>query len=349
MLRHCLFFFPASHLSLSPLRPPKPQPPTPQQGHTSAVNDIAFSKTGALLVSASSDMSLKLWNLKTFAVVKTFVGHEHTVSGAAFTPDDQSVVSCSRDRTIRLWAVETGYCVKSLTGHDDWVRRVVVSPDGASLASCSNDQTARVWNLQAGAVTAVLDGHDHVVDCVAFSNAKTDAAIARTRRRAALRSGSGGGGSDKGAGESTGEEEAKGAAAGEDGGGGGGGVLAVAAAAGGSGGGGGGSRSAGGLYVVTGSRDKTVMVWEAASGACLMTFGDCENWVRGVRFHPSGAYVVAVSEDRSLRVFSLDQETQVRAVANAHAHFVTAVDVHPSLPMMITGGVDKAVKVWRCR
>ena len=77
----------------------------------------------------------------------------------------------------------------------------------------------------------------------------------------------------------------------------------------------------------------------------------CVCRVRGVQFHPSGLYVVSVSEDRSLRCFDISQGTGsvVRTVANAHGHFVTCVAIHPTQPVMVTGGVDKMVNLWRCR
>lgn len=36
-----------------------------------------------------------------------------------------------------------------------------------------------------------------------------------------------------------------------------------------------------------------------------MTFADHENWVRCVRVHPSGAYILSCSDDRTIRILDV--------------------------------------------
>ncbi|RLO09917.1 hypothetical protein DYB28_010350, partial [Aphanomyces astaci] len=36
----------------------------------------------------------------------------------------------------------------------------------------------------------------------------------------------------------------------------------------------------------------------------------------------------------------------VRTLKDAHSHFLTTLDVHPSLPLLVTGSIDKFVNVW---
>lgn len=38
----------------------------------------------------------------------------------------------------------------------------------------------------------------------------------------------------------------------------------------------------------------------------------------------------------------------MHSVADAHKHFVTALAMHPKLPVVVTGGVDSAVNIWEC-
>jgi platelet-activating factor acetylhydrolase IB subunit alpha len=59
-------------------------------------------------------------------------------------------------------------------------------------------------------------------------------------------------------------------------------------------------------FLLSGSRDRTVRMWEAHSGTMLMIFSSHDNWVRGVRFHPTGKYAVSVSEDKTLRLFDIE-------------------------------------------
>ncbi len=58
-------------------------------------------------------------------------------------------------------------------------------------------------------------------------------------------------------------------------------------------------------YLASGSRDRTVKLWDALQGVCLMTFTAHENWVRCVLFHPSFKYILSCSDDKSIRVMDI--------------------------------------------
>ncbi|KAK5978277.1 hypothetical protein GCK32_018296, partial [Trichostrongylus colubriformis] len=82
------------------------------KGHTDSVQDIAFDKTGKMLVSCSADMSIKVWEFGgSYACVKTLKGHDHNISSVCFLPSGDAILSASRDHTIKLWEVASGYCV----------------------------------------------------------------------------------------------------------------------------------------------------------------------------------------------------------------------------------------------
>ncbi len=60
-------------------------------------------------------------------------------------------------------------------------------------------------------------------------------------------------------------------------------------------------------YLVSGSRDKTIKLWDPLKGELLMSFNTHANWVRGVVLHPSGKYIVSVSDDKSIKVMDVKQ------------------------------------------
>lgn len=66
-----------------------------------------------LLFSSSSDMTVKIWDLKTLRA-KTLTGHTDIIHCVAATPDDKMVISGSDDRTIRLWDTEQLKLIKSI-------------------------------------------------------------------------------------------------------------------------------------------------------------------------------------------------------------------------------------------
>ena len=74
------------------------------KGHTNPVNCVNYDSNGKYLVSSSSDLTIKLWDLNNdYQCCKTFYGHEHNISCVDFVLGGDFILSCSRDKTIRLW------------------------------------------------------------------------------------------------------------------------------------------------------------------------------------------------------------------------------------------------------
>eukprot|EP00919_Chromeraceae_sp_WS-2016_P067592 GHVR01159749.1.p1 GENE.GHVR01159749.1~~GHVR01159749.1.p1 ORF type:complete len:101 (+),score=4.58 GHVR01159749.1:300-602(+) len=68
------------------------------------VNCVNYETQGKYLVSCSSDLTIKLWDLNNdYQCVKTFYGHNHNVSFVNFILEGDYIISCSRDKTIKLW------------------------------------------------------------------------------------------------------------------------------------------------------------------------------------------------------------------------------------------------------
>ena len=65
------------------------------------MNSAEFSPDGTKVVTASSDKTLRLWNVATGECEQTLAGHSVTVWSARFSPDGTKVVSASVDKTLR--------------------------------------------------------------------------------------------------------------------------------------------------------------------------------------------------------------------------------------------------------
>jgi WD40 repeat protein len=134
------------------------------------ITSVDVSPDGRLLVAGSSARTLKLWEIDTGGLLKTFSGHEDFVWAVAFSPDGGSIASGSEDRTVRVWNVSDGSLSKTFTGHTDRVWSVAFQPDGTKLASGSWDGTVRVWNVEGdGGNEPPFAAYDRQVLSVAFS------------------------------------------------------------------------------------------------------------------------------------------------------------------------------------
>lgn len=100
-------------------------------------------------------------------------------------------------------------------------------------------------------------------------------------------------------------------------------------------------------YLASGSRDKTIKIWEVKSGKCLITLIGHDNWVTDLVFHPSGKFLLSVSDDKSLRAWDLHTGRCAKKMLNIHSHFVTSIAIKQKT--VVTGSVDQTIKVWTCR
>jgi WD40 repeat protein len=130
------------------------------RGHEAVVNTLRFSPDGSRLATASSDGTVKLWDLSTGNVIRVLRGHTAAVWGLSFDPKGRLLASGSEDRTIRLWRVRTGAQIRVLAGHAHRVWGLAFSPDGRRLASGSLDRSIRIWDPRTGEgrVLARLEG-----------------------------------------------------------------------------------------------------------------------------------------------------------------------------------------------
>ncbi|CAE6474151.1 unnamed protein product [Rhizoctonia solani] len=137
---------------------------SPLKGHTERVSSVAFTPDGSRLVSGSDDNTICVWNTSDGSLVTSpFQGHTNEVYSVAVSPDGTQVASGSGDDTVQVWNIDDGSLVAGpFVGHTNLIYLVAFSPDGTRVISGSSDRTIRVWNVRHGLLPLPIPFKDHI-------------------------------------------------------------------------------------------------------------------------------------------------------------------------------------------
>ncbi|CAF1782103.1 hypothetical protein HID58_088942 [Brassica napus] len=115
--------------------------------------------------------------------------------------------------------------------------------------------------------------------------------------------------------------------------------------------------SSGNVLIVTGSKDKTVRLWNATSQSCIGVGTGHNGDILAVAFaKKSFNFFVSGSGDRTLKVWSLDGVSEdseepinlkTRSVVAAHDKDINSVAVARNDSLVCTGSEDRTASIWR--
>jgi WD40 repeat protein len=100
-----------------------------------------------------------------------------------------------------------------------------------------------------------------------------------------------------------------------------------------------------GQRLVSGSRDQTVRVWDAQTGAPIARLVGHEDAISSVAFSPDGQRLVSGSYDNTMRVWDAQTGALIARLVG-HERRVTSVAFSPDGQRLVSGSDDNTVRVW---
>jgi WD40 repeat protein len=91
------------------------------KAHADRVRVAKFSPDGARMVSASDDLTARIWDVLSGQLIATCIGHKGVIFDAEFSHDGKHVLTISEDGTARIWEAETGKPLATFEGRDDYI------------------------------------------------------------------------------------------------------------------------------------------------------------------------------------------------------------------------------------
>ncbi|CAI7752008.1 unnamed protein product [Closterium sp. NIES-53] len=115
------------------------------------INSMDFHRTEDLLVTASDDESIRVYDTSNATLVKTIHSRKYGVDQVVFTHHPSAVLYSSKngwDESLRYLSLYDNRYLRYFKGHRDKVVSLCMSPKNDSFLSGALDHTVRLWDLR---------------------------------------------------------------------------------------------------------------------------------------------------------------------------------------------------------
>ncbi|XP_019159623.1 PREDICTED: protein pleiotropic regulatory locus 1-like [Ipomoea nil] len=101
-------------------------------------------------------------------------------------------------------------------------------------------------------------------------------------------------------------------------------------------------------WFCTGSADRTIKIWDLATGTLKLTLTGHIEQIRGLAVSNKHTYMFSAGDDKQVKCWDLEQNKVIRSY-HGHLSGVYCLALHPTIDVLLTGGRDSVCRVWDIR
>jgi WD40 repeat protein len=304
-------------------------------GHRDYVRSLVFNQeeilldqtpyqAGSLLLSASDDGYVLLWDLAQGRAIDIFASVPNAAIWAAdFGPDETTIIAGGASDTLTVWNIDSSPVLGStLIDHTEQILSIDFHPTEplfATAGGLDSDYAIRIWNPDTETLVATLEGHGAPVSSVVFNPQMTTQLISADLERMILVW-------DAETSAIVHSIEFTDS------------VFSL-------------DFSSDGQLLAIGNNDGTVGIWDVS--------GDPQDWqltghtmtghtdrVTDVVFSPDGALVASGSRDKTIRLWDVATLESLGEPFIGHTDGITSVDFSPDGTLVASGSRDTNIHIW---
>ena len=100
-----------------------------------------------------------------------------------------------------------------------------------------------------------------------------------------------------------------------------------------------------GRFIASASWDKTIKLWDAASGKLVNTLRH-QDGVNSIAFSPDGQTIVSGGEDKTLKIWDITDKPRLIKTLRGHTDSIKTVTISPDGKLIASAGYDNQIKIW---